>query len=621
MSEKKNLKKKNRKNRTGLDGMFVLGLIFVTFTVLLIFVQANIQYSVRDEKLDLLPRGELIRLKNENKKRPKENCNVLLVKEDDPMGLKAQSVFIPIMDQMKENYEICDVSDFDSSLLDNHDTIVLMVTKYPKLNESISDIKEWVKNGGNLMIAYPPESSGSFQSMFDIIGIKDGLDVSVVEGIHIESDFMIGGNKQDYMIEDPYESSFGVTLYDDCELYIESIGDYPVPILWRRNVGEGTVVFDNFGIMEKGYRGIHSTAFSLLGDYCVYPVINAATFYIDDFPSPVPQGDAQYITRDYNMSIADFYSQVWWKNVYELSKKYDIDYTGVVIEDYSNQTKGKFKRNIEVTRFQYFGNMLLQSGGEIGIHGYNHMPLVLENFDYKDEFDDYIQWSTEEDMEASLKEVYEFTENLFPEEELLVYVPPSNILSEDGRRAVEKMGARSIAAVYLGRDMAYEQEFDISTYDGIINTPRIVSGYNLDDYMQICAFSELNFHYVSTHFQHPDDVLDEDRGAALGWETLYTRFDNYLDWLYTSCPNIRNLTGSELAGAVQRYDLVWLNRQEEGNKIILNLDNFMDESWMMLRLNDNQKIKGIEGGKYNKVADNLYLIECNAERVEIELDK
>ena len=47
----------------------------------------------------------------------------------------------------------------------------------------------------------------------------------------------------------------------------------------------------------------------------------------------------------------------------------------------------------------------------------------------------------------------------------------------------------------------------------------------------------------------------------------------------------------------------------------------MDESWMMLRLNDNQKIKGIEGGKYNKVADNLYLIECNAEKVEIELDK
>ena len=50
-----------------------------------------------------------------------------------------------------------------------------------------------------------------------------------------------------------------------------------------------------------------------------------------------------------------------------------------------------------------------------------------------------------------------------------------------------------------------------------------------------------------------------------------------------------------------------------------------DASWSkpkeLVIAHDNQKIKGIEGGKYNKVADNLYLIECNAERVEIELDK
>ena len=74
-------------------------------------------------------------------------------------------------------------------------------------------------------------------------------------------------------------------------------------------------------------------------------------------------------------------------------------------------------------------------------------------------------------------------------------------------------------------------------------------------------------------------------------------------------------------GAVERYDLIVVNRKEEGNKIVLEFDNFLDECWMMLRLNENQSIKDIEGGEYKKVAENLYLIECGKERVEIELEK
>lgn len=615
MSENNKKKKKNKK--VNLDGLLILGFVFCAVIAILILVQANVRYSVREEKLDLYSQEELIKLKQDSLNSTKEKSTVLMVTGDDPVSLKAQKVFIPMLDQMKVPYDICDVEKFDYTMLEDYETLVLLVTQYQLISKHLLHVKNWVRDGGNLMIAYPPETSGSFESLFDVLGIKDGPDASLVEGIHIKENFMIGGNLQDFYIEEPYDSSFGVVLSNDCDVFIESTGDYPVPILWRRKYGEGTVVFDNFGIMEKAYRGIHSTAFSLTGDYCIYPVINSATFYIDDFPSPVPQGDAQYITRDYNMSISDFYSQVWWRNVYDLSRKYDIDYTGLVIENYNNQVKGKFERNKEISRFQYFGNMLLKSGGEIGIHGYNHMPLVLENFDYKDEFDEYIQWPSTENMRDSMDECFDFTESLFPDEDLNVYVPPSNILSEEGREILATKNIRAIAAVYLGKDMAYEQEFEINTKDGIIDTPRIVSGYNLDDYMMFAAFSELNFHLVSTHFQHPDDVLDEDRGAALGWETLYTRFDNYLDWLYTSCPQIRNLTGSELAGAVQRYDLLGINREQEDNKIVLELENFNDEAWLALRLNEGQVIKEVIGGEYSSLADNLYLIECDTDKVEI----
>ena len=69
---------------------------------------------------------------------------------------------------------------------------------------------------------------------------------------------------------------------------------------------QGTVVVDNFGIMDKAYRGFHCAAYSLLGESCVYPVVNGATFYIDDFPAPVPEGNGEYITRDYDLTVDEF---------------------------------------------------------------------------------------------------------------------------------------------------------------------------------------------------------------------------------------------------------------------------------------------------------------------------
>lgn len=73
------------------------------------------------------------------------------------------------------------------------------------------------------------------------------------------------------------------------------------------------------------------------------------------------------------------------------------------------------------------------------------------------------------------------------------------------------------------------QEFGVAA-DGIVEQPRIVSGSMVgDSYMRLAAVSELNMHYVSTHFMHPNDLLDPDRGAADGWEVYKGGLVDYLD--------------------------------------------------------------------------------------------
>ena len=81
-------------------------------------------------------------------------------------------------------------------------------------------------------------------------------------------------------------------------------------------------------------------------------------------------------------------------------------------------------------------------------------------------------------------------------------------LSEEGAEdAGAKVSARSktIASNYFAGECAYVQEFEVAD-DGIVEQPRIISGAILDDYMQMAAVSELNMHFVNSHFMHPDDL-------------------------------------------------------------------------------------------------------------------
>lgn len=79
--------------------------------------------------------------------------------------------------------------------------------------------------------------------------------------------------------------------------------------------------------------------------------------------------------------------------------------------------------------------------------------------------------------------------------------------------------------------------------DGMVEQPRIVSGGMVGDtYMRLAAMNELNMHYVSTHFMHPDDLLDVDRGAEEGWEVYKGGFEDYLKWLSAAAPDLRKQT-------------------------------------------------------------------------------
>ena len=602
-------------------GLLVVWAVFIAMAAVLLIERAGVQYSAGQHKLGMLAATDAMPASSAIFGQ-KPTC--LVISDSDQDGVEdVKDQFDQILLDMKIAHRDIDIATDGADAipsLASFDRVIVLMPSLDALGTHLTDLMSWVSAGGSLMLGMTPESSGYLQAIAPKLGIDTvGYEYTTAESIVPSKDFMIGGGQR-YEFSDPFKSSLLVSLRETAHVWAKT-GDTEAPLIWSSDCGSGLTVVCNIGIYSKVMRGFYAAAISLLGGATAYPVINSAVFYLDDFPSPVPSGDGTYIKRDYGLSIADFYTRVWWPDLQKLAQKYDIRYTGVMIENYEdvvNQVEPV--RQADTTQFRYFGGMLLQMGGELGFHGYNHQPLALSDTDYGTMYD-YKTWKNGETLVAALNELIAFQDEVLPNAHGSVYVPPSNILSARARKIIGKDEPRikTIASTYFedGTDLPYVQEFGVAS-DGIVEQPRIVSGGMVDDtYMRLAAVSELNMHYVSTHFMHPDDLLDPDRGAKEGWEVYKSGLIDYLDWLTTSAPDLRHQTGSECSGAIQRFSSVTVDVDASADAWTLNLGNFHDEAWLMFRANNGEP-GAVTGGEISHLTGNLYLLKANDKTVTIE---
>lgn len=612
---------RDRAGRFRWMGLLVVWAVFIVMAAVLLIERAGVQYSAGQHKLGMLAANDAVPASSAIFGQ-KPTC--LVITDSDQAGVEdVKEQFDQILLDMKIAHRDVDIATDGADAipsLTSFDRVIVLMPSLDGLGTHLTDLMSWVSAGGSLMLGMTPDNSNYLQAFASKLGIESaGYDYATAESIVPSEDFMLGGGER-YELSDPFDSSLSVSLRETAHVWAKT-GDTGTPLIWSNDCGSGHTVACNIGIYDKVMRGFYASAISLLGDATAYPVINSAVFYLDDFPSPVPSGDGTYIKRDYGLSIADFYTKVWWPDLQKLAQKYGIRYTGVMIENYEdavNQTEPA--RQADATQFRYFGGMLLQMGGELGFHGYNHQPLALWDTDYGTLYD-YKTWKNKETLVASLNELIAFQDEVLPNAHGSVYVPPSNILSA---RALKLIGTdvpriKTIASTYFkdGTDLPYVQEFGVAS-DGIVEQPRIVSGGMVDDsYMRLAAVSELNMHYVSTHFMHPDDLLDPDRGAKEGWEVYKGGLVDYLEWLTKSAPDLRHQTASECSGAIQRFSSVSVSLDTSADAWTLSLGNFHDEAWLMFRANNGEP-GAVTGGELTHLTGNLYLLKANDKTVTIE---
>jgi len=533
----------------------------------------------------------------------------------DSKGAEGPTTYETVRDalnSMRIKFDFIDVAKVSDFKINNYETVVIAFTNLDRIQTGIPELADWVENGGRVLFAIRPDPSLSFSSIYRKMGILSKNDqFALTNGIHFTSDLIPGA--KDLSIGAAYfnHSSIPVQLEDNTIVHLTSADDYKLPLLWEYKHGQGRfVIINSDQFSNKSSRGFIAAAYSLLKDVTVFPVINSSMFFIDDFPSPIPQGENELIFKEYGRNIESFFRNIWWPDMQSFARKYGLRYTGAIISTYNDLVNPPFDTNFSYDSFNYFGSSVLNSGGEIGLHGYNHIPLCLENTGFNQQAG-YPGWPSEENMHYAIDELNLFAKSLFPDQPFNTYVPAANMLSAQTRTWLPQAipDLKVIASVYLPEPAipAYIQEFSEAA-DGIVELPRLLSGYDVNEFMQWTTLNELFLHYVYAHFVHPYDILDKAINKGQSWEYFRNKLDDHLLWVYSSAPQIRNMTAREGAMAVQRFSRLEVNTQKSGNSYVIELGNFYDQAYLMMRSSLNPE--SIEGGKITKISSNLFLIEA-----------
>lgn len=543
--------------------------------------------------------------------------NYLLIYDPaDVQSVLTRHIVEKIIHEQKKSIQ--SVPFYQPVVIDSKCQGVVIATNKLKNLAAMTSIEQYVEQGGRAAILRNLQSELLPEEMVAQLGIASlGQEISV-PGIRVTGDMFLG--LQGF----GFDSDIYTTAVTDVMLTSDAVPQVTSqeghPIIWSHNSGQGKYIVCNSRERDdKNNYGIYTAILSQLKEDYIYPVMNMKLFFIDDFPSPVPEGNFERIYQETGLSTADFYRRLWWPEMLNNGEKYNVKYTGLIIENYGDQVKGPFMPLADVNARNsliVYGRELLKAGGELGIHGYNHQSLAPAG--YGQDSLGYATWESQADMEESLRELKRYISDAYPGYEIHAYVPPSNILSPEGKAAVKNVftDIKVYSSLWNGLATAkqYFQNFQLNA-DGTCELPRVTSGHVSASEKMWENYIVVNYNGVFSHFVHPDEIFYEE-SENLTWTMMKQGLTDLLSELQNRFGWLEPVTATEGYEKMKDYFQMdyRVTRSEDGIKI--NAWDFHQPLTFILRT--DKKIGSVTGGSAKRVQANAYVLTVTDGDFEIK---
>ncbi|MDI6703208.1 MAG: DUF2194 domain-containing protein [bacterium] len=508
------------------------------------------------------------------------------------------SNFGQALDYSKIPYELIDIS---TDINPEGYSLLLFATEMvQKLDVSTCDrIKDWVKDGGDIVVGI----MGFNENLKEVFGITNSPSFISTNGLIFQEE-LFPGVEGLFLKERSEIQSLNVKLEEDVKVIAKSSDG--LPLVWENSYEKGKVIYWNSCLLgNKEFRGFLIQSILKAQDIGVSFLANCGIIYIDDCSLPMLNLEMPPIDK----KDTEFYVEDWFSGIIELGHRYGLRYTLANVFNYNKKTSppfpmdewnhGEIAIDGEMKRASpYLAHRFMEYGAEMGLHGYNHQPLVLDPLTI-----DTVEYSKGWESGSNIKEALNKAREQWIKDDLgplpFTYVPPMDVYSKEGLKALHEAfpEIKVIGGAFFGNEEIKERiglgdrEFGPEPWnENLYCIPRVTAGYIMTESKRLTTISFIGNFGVWSHFIHPDDIYDQERrGPYDSWEGLCSEFDKYLESVTTNYPWLRWLTAKDAYRALVDYEEIKIESCEiEESKIYLKFSGY--PIYFMVRINDGRAI-------------------------------
>lgn len=485
---------------------------------------------------------------------------------------------------------------------------VLIDSAYMDYERDMPVLQEIMAEGIHLVFCTLPgfQEISENEQLRDMLGImlavSDDLQVS---GIKLYNGFLLGGETwyivnetsqaryQDMDLRMPwYVLDGGTKTYMSGVLEVEeyeTVKNEDLPaIMWRRSTGQSYNFAVNGAYFDdcSGF-GILSSIMYELNDYEVYPVVNAQSVIIKNYPVFAYEHEED-MEKYYSRNMSAVLRNIVWPDISNLATNTGAKLTFMITPQFDYTDKNEPSSQ----EMEYFFRLFNEKGFEAGLSTYRNLQTTLSE-----------KFETDRRFFRTFLGNYKFV-SLYARSGEIIQLQSENLsLLEHVRTIVTDDALSSINELF-----SYADE-DTLQIKSLISA----AGYSFKrDFMQKSLDTSLAYANIRLDLTTTAAPVS----VAQLWDRTYKNAATALSSYLSRHKYFNSCTVSEADKRIRKFLALDYEFHKVNNTLEIDIKNFDESADFMLRFH-NQEIAEISGGSYQEIEEGSYLLTANSSNVTV----
>jgi hypothetical protein len=484
------------------------------------------------------------------------------------------------------------------------DAAYILVGDYPVDQGNLPLFKAYAKNGQNLIFTSLPayKTLAASPALADYFGIQTCVEPGrELSGIQFFDGFFVGERRvytdgDDYGDEDEdthisidyYLLRAGYLVFAQGMLSDDTVDyqDLP-PILWRTFTENSNIYVINTDLFEnKALLGVLSAFAAQTEEFYIYPVVNAQTISVVDFPL-LAEENTETLRQMYSRDCEELSSNVLWPGIDMILRNYHAEYSFFMASQLDYEDPGEPEDDLLTF---YYKEIMKQSGA---------LGLSLQQISAAD-------LSTVCDKNSS------FFETFMPTYRFTAVCASREEIPELGQLLSSEEFLSDVSLV-MTETAEEERLLDYLTPD-VLKVGFTTDGFeheSMDDLYMVALETALALNNQKVDLArvlYPEDEQESWNLLSTKWSRGNTYLNDFEGFTQSSIYTLEDRVRSFLA---MDYQV-----EQRENMLTLTIDSPEEENSFILRMRQHE-IDEISGAQYEKISDTAYLILAQSETVTI----